>query len=79
MVRLAMSSVADLCILPMQDLLGLGSEARMNRPATAEGNWDWRMEEGAAGAATAARLRGLTVSFGRALRGEEPAATPGVK
>jgi 4-alpha-glucanotransferase len=43
LIRLAMSSVADTCIVPMQDVLGLGSEARMNTPATAEGNWSWRL------------------------------------
>ena len=38
----AMSSVADTCILTMQDLIGLGSEARMNIPSTVGGNWMWR-------------------------------------
>ncbi|MEK7228543.1 MAG: 4-alpha-glucanotransferase, partial [Candidatus Binatota bacterium] len=42
LIRLALMSVADTAIIPMQDLLGLGAEARMNRPATAEGNWEWR-------------------------------------
>jgi 4-alpha-glucanotransferase len=40
--RLASSSVADLAIAPLQDLLGLGSEARMNTPGVAAGNWTWR-------------------------------------
>ncbi len=40
----AMSSVADTCILTMQDLIGLGSEARMNIPSTVGGNWMWRAE-----------------------------------
>lgn len=43
LVRLAMMSVANTVILPMQDLLGLGAEARMNHPSTSEGNWKWRM------------------------------------
>lgn len=43
MIRLAMSSVADTAILPMQDVLGLGSPARMNFPGTSRGNWKWRM------------------------------------
>lgn len=43
MIRLAMMSVANLVIFPMQDLLGLGEEARMNRPATKEGNWRWQL------------------------------------
>ena len=42
-IRLAMMSVADTAILPMQDILGLGEEARMNRPATTEKNWQWRL------------------------------------
>lgn len=41
--RLAMSSVARLVILPMQDVLGLGSESRMNTPGTAQANWTWRL------------------------------------
>ncbi len=45
MVRLAMRSVANLCIIPMQDVLGLGADARMNRPAITEGNWVWRVRE----------------------------------
>ena len=42
-IRLAMGSVADLCIIPMQDYLGLGSEARINYPSTLGNNWKWRM------------------------------------
>jgi len=42
-IRLAMGSVADTAILPMQDILGLGSRARMNRPASTRGNFEWRM------------------------------------
>lgn len=44
MIRAAISSVAALCILPMQDILGLGTSARMNVPGTFEGDWLWRME-----------------------------------
>jgi 4-alpha-glucanotransferase len=43
MIRLAMMSVADTAIIPMQDLLGLGEEARMNQPARKTGNWGWRL------------------------------------
>ncbi len=43
-VRMALSSVARTAIIPMQDLLGLGAGARMNRPAVSEGNWRWRLE-----------------------------------
>jgi 4-alpha-glucanotransferase len=41
MVRAALASVAELTVVPLQDLLGLGSEARMNRPGTTQGNWRW--------------------------------------
>ena len=41
-----MASAADTVISPLQDLLGLGSEARMNRPSTASGNWRWRFKQG---------------------------------
>ena len=41
-VNVAMESVADVSIIPLQDILGLGSEARMNNPATSSGNWGWR-------------------------------------
>ncbi len=59
-------SPADLVIFPVQDLLGLGSEARMNRPGVIEGNWRWRLGEGALTETLAARLRALTEAHGRA-------------
>jgi len=43
MIRELMKSVADTVVFPMQDVLGLGSEARMNTPSVASGNWRWRM------------------------------------
>jgi 4-alpha-glucanotransferase len=43
MIRALEGSVAQVAIVPMQDVLGLGSESRMNRPGVAEGNWGWRM------------------------------------
>lgn len=46
MLRMALMSVADKVIIPFQDLLGLGGEARMNIPGTAEGNWGWRFTWG---------------------------------
>ena len=46
-IRLAVGSVADLCVIPMQDYLGLGKEARINHPSTLGGNWTWRMEKDA--------------------------------
>jgi 4-alpha-glucanotransferase len=66
MMRLAMASVARTCIVPLQDVLGLGSGARMNRPGTAEGNWRWRFTQEALGDRSCARLRRLTEVYGRA-------------
>jgi 4-alpha-glucanotransferase len=65
LVRGVYASVADLAITPLQDLLGLGSEARMNRPGTTSGNWRWRVAEGALGPALAARVRALAALYGR--------------
>jgi 4-alpha-glucanotransferase len=59
MIRAAARSVANLCILPMQDILQLGSEARMNTPAAGEGNWTWRYEKDALHPEYAARLAAL--------------------
>jgi 4-alpha-glucanotransferase len=64
-LRLALASVADLAIAPAQDLLGLGSAARMNRPGTSRGNWRWRLAPGALDARIARRLRALTERYGR--------------
>lgn len=43
-VRMAMMSAADTCVIPLQDYLGLDEEARINKPSTLGGNWEWRME-----------------------------------
>jgi 4-alpha-glucanotransferase len=59
-------SVAALAIAPLQDVLGLGSEARMNTPGTEVGNWRWRLEAGALTDAHASRLLALTEQSGRA-------------
>ena len=56
LIRAAMASVADMAIFPLQDVLGLGSEARMNLPGTTGDNWTWRYAEGALTAPLAARL-----------------------
>jgi 4-alpha-glucanotransferase len=64
-IRLALSSVADTVILPMQDVLGLGSEARMNLPATTKHNWIWRMREEQLRSAPAARLLEMNQMYGR--------------
>jgi 4-alpha-glucanotransferase len=41
-MKLALQSVADIAVIPFQDVLGLGSEGRMNFPGTVDGNWEWR-------------------------------------
>jgi 4-alpha-glucanotransferase len=64
-IRLAASSVADTAIFPLQDALGLGSEARMNRPATTENNWRWRFEEGQLNSGLAHKLRKISKIYGR--------------
>ncbi len=58
-IRSAMGSVADLCVVPLQDVLGLGSEARMNVPSRADGNWSWRYSPGALTRQLAERLAAL--------------------
>jgi 4-alpha-glucanotransferase len=65
LVRLAMASVAVLAVVPAQDLLGLGSESRMNTPGTASGNWSWQAFEDDFDDALAARLRALVEEHGR--------------
>jgi 4-alpha-glucanotransferase len=68
MIRLAMSSIADTVVVPLQDLLGLGTDARMNIPGRADGNWSWRYEAAAIGSDVSARLQTMTTTFGRARR-----------
>ena len=65
MVELALGSRAALAIMPAQDILGLGSSARMNRPGTKTGNWRWRLDAGQLTGEVAARLRTATVASGR--------------
>jgi 4-alpha-glucanotransferase len=62
MIRTALNSVASLAVFPFQDLFGLGSDARMNFPGVAEGNWEWRYRYEAIGTDwIGGRLRWLTV------------------
>ncbi len=65
-IRLLMKSVANLTIFPMQDILGLGEEARMNRPATAHGNWEWRLMPEQLKPSLGRRLLQMTEIYGRA-------------
>ena len=64
-IRLALMSVADTAIIPMQDVLGLGSEARMNMPGTTEGNWCWRFSPDMLTEETTDRLKEITTLYGR--------------
>jgi len=65
MIRAILSSIADLAIIPLQDVLGLGSEARMNLPGTAKGNWHWRFRPGALTSEAARRLAEMVEIFDR--------------
>jgi 4-alpha-glucanotransferase len=76
-VRAAYESVANLAVIPLQDLLGLGSESRFNTPGKSQGNWSWRYHE--------EQLHDLRVKSGAYLRelaalyGREPVVTPVAK
>ncbi len=65
MIRAIMMSVANVAMVPVQDVLGLGNEFRMNLPGTAEGNWSFRLQAGALTPAIADRMRDLTDTYGR--------------
>ncbi len=64
-VRLAMISVADSSIIPIQDILGLGAEARMNIPSTATGNWEWRLDPKYLTDGLGKKLYDMTEIYGR--------------
>ena len=65
LIEMAHRSRAALALIPAQDVLSLGSEARMNSPGTRHGNWNWRLRRGALTDALAARLRESTLQNGR--------------
>jgi 4-alpha-glucanotransferase len=65
LIRLAWSSVADIAIAPLQDVLSLGSEARMNTPGTCEGNWRWRATEKMLSERNFQKLVEMTEVYGR--------------
>ncbi|RJR35192.1 MAG: 4-alpha-glucanotransferase [Desulfobacteraceae bacterium] len=66
LIRLAMMSVSERVVIPLQDVLGLGSEARMNQPATQEGNWQWRFLPEQTAAPIFRTLMEMTETYGRA-------------
>jgi len=65
LLRLAFSSVAETAIVPVQDLLCLGSDARMNVPGVGDGNWEWRLRQGQLTEHLAEELKNVTLFYGR--------------
>ena len=65
MIRAILASVADMAIIPLQDVLGLGSEARMNLPARPSGNWRWRFTTGQLTPEIGERLREMVRIYDR--------------
>jgi 4-alpha-glucanotransferase len=66
LIRLALGSVGSIAVLPMQDILALGSEARLNTPGTTHGNWAWRLPADALTAERARHCLALNLAYGRA-------------
>jgi len=67
LIRMALASVCRFAVVPLQDVRGLGAGARMNTPGTSsENNWSWRTEQSGLDEKSAARLRALSVLYGRA-------------
>jgi 4-alpha-glucanotransferase len=71
LIRLASMSVANLALFPLQDVLGLGSAARMNSPGTTRGNWGWRFQSKQLSRPLAERLGELTRTYERASGGSQ--------
>jgi 4-alpha-glucanotransferase len=65
LIRAVIASVANTAIVPLQDILGLGSESRMNLPGSPSGHWKWRARSGAVTAEHAMRLRELVTLYER--------------
>jgi 4-alpha-glucanotransferase len=74
-IRALMGSVAHIAVVPLQDVLGLGSEARMNLPGRPDGNWGWRFAEGDLRPEHSDRLRDLAELYGRIVKRKREAAT----
>ncbi len=68
LIRTALGSVADTAVIPMQDYLGLGGEARINTPSTLGGNWEWRMEKDACTEELSKHMLELAWIYGRTVR-----------
>jgi len=71
-IQAVYASVARLAIVPMQDVLGLGSQARMNMPGRARGNWRWRLQKNQVRERHCKRLGDLTAATGRQGRTDSP-------
>ena len=65
LIRTAYESKADLAVIPVQDILGLGKEARMNTPSTLGGNWTWRLDKSTLTDELAEKLKTMSVNSGR--------------
>ena len=65
MIRAVWSSVAKISIAPLQDFLDLGSEARMNFPGKASGNWSWRVDAAQINSELAGKIRELNELYSR--------------
>jgi len=71
LIRAALTSIAALSVIPMQDLIGLDSRSRMNYPGTVKGNWVWRMRASAMDKHLAERLMSMTILAGRLAKGNK--------
>ena len=65
MIHMAMTSICDVAITPIQDILSMGQEGRMNLPSTPSGNWGWRLEKGLLTEKIRHSLREITEISGR--------------
>lgn len=72
-IRLAVASVADLAVIPLQDYLNVGKEGRINTPSTLGGNWTWRLQKGQFTPDVIRRCRKLNEIYGRCRKAEGPA------
>lgn len=68
LIRLALRSIANICIIPMQDYLNLGKESRMNTPGKADNNWQWRMLDNTLTEELSNNIKNLTILYGRSLK-----------
>ncbi len=74
LIRAASSSVADICLFPLQDVIGIGSEGRMNVPSAATGNWSWRFRQEALTSKVAEKLFAISDGADRTIQAEKEIA-----